>query len=142
MHTRHCSTSNSIQPHGTGVLRAVATEAIGYQQHVGEYGTHWNFFLTLALTTQPVAAVRAQMWCKDDLVGAAGLLLAVLHEWMLLSWGVLEVVLAETRGPGWGSMNKEGLLSLPGYMALALMAAWAGRRVACWYASRVVFIMV
>lgn len=115
----------------------MATEAVGYQQHVGEYGTHWNFFLTLALTTQPVAALLARNPLQshnDSSLLAAGLLVAAMHEGMLCAGG-LALVMQNPRGPGWASLNKEGLLSLPGYLALALVAAWTGRRVAQWCAA-------
>ncbi|KAA0162884.1 hypothetical protein FNF28_04519 [Cafeteria roenbergensis] len=32
-----------------GLLRLAGTAATNYQTHVGEYGAHWNFFVTLAL---------------------------------------------------------------------------------------------
>lgn len=32
----------------TGAGRALSTHSLDYQNHVGEYGVHWNFFLTLA----------------------------------------------------------------------------------------------
>ena len=31
-----------------GLLRTVAIKALGYPDHITEYGLHWNFFLTLA----------------------------------------------------------------------------------------------
>ena len=34
------------------------TKAAGYQEHVGEYGEHWNFFFTLAAVAALTAAVR------------------------------------------------------------------------------------
>jgi hypothetical protein len=31
-----------------GVIRVMATKGVNYQEHVTEYGTHWNFSFTLA----------------------------------------------------------------------------------------------
>lgn len=32
-----------------GCARLVATRGVEYQEHVSEYGVHWNFFFTLAI---------------------------------------------------------------------------------------------
>lgn len=32
-----------------GLARTVIVKTLGYQEHVSEYGIHWNFFITLAV---------------------------------------------------------------------------------------------
>ena len=41
-----------------GFARLAMTKAAGYQEHVGEYGEHWNFFFTLAAVALLTAVVR------------------------------------------------------------------------------------
>lgn len=41
---------------------------------------------------------------------------------------------SQERGPGWVSLNKEGIYSLPGYLAIALLGAGVGHSVAIRYA--------
>ena len=39
-----------------GIIRFVANKGLDYQEHMSEYGIHWNFFLTLAVVT-PLASL-------------------------------------------------------------------------------------
>jgi phosphatidylinositol glycan class W len=41
-----------------GAIRLVATKGVDYQEHVSEYGVHWNFFLSLAVVAQLSVCLR------------------------------------------------------------------------------------
>jgi len=106
----------------SGLVRLVATRAVGYQEHASEYGEHWNFFLTLAAVALLTSLFRIPSRAKLPL-GAA---LLIAHQ-TALSWGGLSAIVhSEARGPGILSRNKEGLLSIPGYWALHLLSAGIG----------------
>lgn len=52
-----CDTIVGVWPLlGIGFGRIVTTKGINYQEHASEYGTHWNFFFTLAVMA--VSTVR------------------------------------------------------------------------------------
>jgi phosphatidylinositol glycan class W len=41
-----------------GVARILAVKASNYQEHVSEYGVHWNFFFSLALITITINTIN------------------------------------------------------------------------------------
>ena len=51
----------------------------------------------------------------------SGALVLCVHQ-LALSCGLMEVVHSDVRGPQLWHLNKEGLLSLPGYWALSLLS--------------------
>ncbi|KAI8470240.1 MAG: GWT1-domain-containing protein [Monoraphidium minutum] len=106
-----------------GGARLLATRAVGYQQHVGEYGVHWNFFLTVAAVGLLTLAARV----PPRLLLPAGLLAGAAHQAALSLGGLGGWVQSEARGPGWVSLNKEGVGSVAGYWAIHLLGAAAGK---------------
>lgn len=106
-----------------GAGRFFVTSGIEYQQHVSEYGVHWNFFVTLALTRLLAMIVMAVLGdCKHG-VAYATLAIMLLHQGGLLvglgRWVIAADALAEDRRTaGWLRANREGVASLPGYVAL------------------------
>ncbi|PAA46177.1 hypothetical protein BOX15_Mlig010665g2 [Macrostomum lignano] len=106
-----------------GLARTLAVKASDYQEHVTEYGVHWNFFITLAClrAVWPALSGRPGLW---SLVLAAG------HCLLVLPFGGAEFLLASgDRHLLWPLVaNKEGLMSLPPYCAIYCAGAAIGRR--------------
>lgn len=106
-----------------GMIRFFVTNEIDYQQHISEYGVHWNFFMTLA-------AVRLfGSLCIGVLPSpkyAHFLCIAIMccHE-MALQLGLSNYVMTAKRDT-FINANREGIVSIPGYIALYLIALWAG----------------
>lgn len=92
------------------------------QEHVGEYGVHWNFFASIAVVTLLAHVVRVRRAALPAL--AAGVTAA--HQ-AVLSWGGVGAwALAAERDPSsLLDLNKEGLASVLGYWALHLWGAAA-----------------
>eukprot|EP00775_Hariotina_reticulata_P002159 gene2159-2477_t len=121
-----------------GCGRLVATSAVGYQQHLGEYGLHWNFFHTIAV----VSLLTLALPVPPAWLGPMGLAVLALHQLLLSadlhltaegslsSWLQAEVSEQQRRTASFWVANKEGLGSLPGYWALHLLGAAVGHHMA------------
>ena len=109
-----------------GVARIVATRAISYHSHVGEYGLHWNFFLTLAVVKAVGILISARA------AGVVSASLALSYQFALSLAGLQDYVNADHHDEDdKGSlfrMNKEGIVSLVGYVALHSLARFYARQ--------------
>ncbi|KAF5328422.1 hypothetical protein D9619_013274 [Psilocybe cf. subviscida] len=138
-----------------GLARLVLVKASDYPEHVAEYGTHWNFFLTLAaVAVGQVVVVRG----VSGLLGVVGGVFngkrsiggVVGPGPMVMGMGVAlgQYILLHPRGLGFEpyvlsdtprttllfsaslrqiiDSNREGLVSLPGYLAIHLLGMAAG----------------
>lgn len=110
-----------------GVARFTATNELDYQQHVSEYGVHWNFFLTLAITkclgTLIIGAVASLRYLK-----VVAIALLFVHE-MILHVGATQYVIdpeKQVQRDGFLNANREGICSILGYVSLYLMAVYVG----------------
>ena len=108
-------------------VRALSTAATGYHVPVGEYGRHWNFFATLAVVT----AVAHVAPLPTGHSATAGALTLAAHQWALTGPGgprLTRWITSEDRGESFVEENKEGIGSIPGYLALYYLGVAVGVR--------------
>eukprot|EP00955_Chlamydomonas_euryale_P100034 365255-Chlamydomonas_euryale.AAC.13 len=123
-----------------GVGRLASVKLLGYQEHIGEYGAHWNFFCTIAVVTIIVNTIRVPpRWmglvallvsCREPNEYACTLSehavasLQPCHSYQqkfcLHLVGLGSWALSSERGTDLLSLNKEGVVSSLGYWALHL----------------------
>eukprot|EP00300_Choanocystis_sp_HF-7_P024778 c26321_g1_i1.p1 GENE.c26321_g1_i1~~c26321_g1_i1.p1 ORF type:complete len:447 (-),score=51.77 c26321_g1_i1:14-1354(-) len=109
-----------------GLLRPVLNAAVGYPTHISEYGRHWNFFLTLLVMLLVSAAMGATLELRGWAKAALGLFLSAAFEAALTSGGLSDYVLRAPREGDFISDNREGILSLYGYIAILLVGQGIG----------------
>lgn len=109
-----------------GFSRLVLVKALGYQEHVSEYGVHWNFFATILFVRLTVKA-----WvplCSVHLRLFAALAALFAHQYMLL--GDLSSFIIDGPRDTFFSMNREGILGLVGFVAIYHIAEELGWQLA------------
>eukprot|EP01034_Spumella_vulgaris_P025495 gene25495-31963_t len=103
-----------------GAGRLVALKAINYQEHVSEYGVHWNFFVTLYCVWTG-ADVLHKLIASRTLLIVVAVVSLLAYQTILLHTSLTEYVMHAPR-VSWLSSNKEGVVSLLGYIPLYLVA--------------------
>ncbi|KAF8221827.1 GWT1-domain-containing protein [Tricholoma matsutake] len=106
-----------------GLIRVLLVKGTEYPEHESEYGTHWNFFITLALL--PVLQVMLHPVIRHIPISLIGILVAIFHQVSLSFLGMQSFVL-QTPRTGIISANKEGIASLSGYLAIHLLGLSTG----------------
>ncbi|KAI0073556.1 hypothetical protein K474DRAFT_1686168 [Panus rudis PR-1116 ss-1] len=106
-----------------GLLRTVSVKGTEYPEHQTEYGTHWNFFITLGLL--PLMQVLLHPFMVYLPISLVGVIVAISHQ-LTLSSGGLSVYVLHAPRTSLVSANKEGLVSLTGYLAIHLMGLSTG----------------
>lgn len=118
---------------GLGLARLIAVKASGYPEHISEYGVHWNFFFTLGSVSLIVSllgihnawtamVLASIILCVRSFAGATR---------DLDSWILDRVPLRRPLPDYWNFVplwirriiedNREGLLSVPGFVAIELL---------------------
>lgn len=106
-----------------GLGRLFLTKKVDYNVAEIEYGVHWNFFFTLAFTK--IFTSLLLNFFKIRYIFLNALLLIISHE-MLLQSGLQNFVIYTNRKGDIISANKEGIVSLLGYICLYLFSVYFG----------------
>ncbi|KAK0624642.1 GPI-anchored wall transfer protein 1 [Bombardia bombarda] len=101
-----------------GIVRLLSVKGLDYAEHVTEYGVHWNFFFTLGFLPPFVALFQSALRVIPSYAGLA-LLLAIVYQVVLESTPLKAFILAGPR-TDLLSMNREGIFSFFGYLAIFL----------------------
>ncbi|XP_043493469.1 uncharacterized protein At4g17910 [Polistes fuscatus] len=108
-----------------GLGRFVAIEFFGYQRHITEYGVHWNFFITLAFVKLFTRTITSTISSRYSLL--SGIWILAMHEYILTNNGLKEWILSNEPRIDFITANREGLMSIPGYVGLYLIGVAVGR---------------
>lgn len=106
-----------------GLARLVLTKQVDYNVAEIEYGVHWNFFFTLAFTKIFTSLVLN--FFKIRYIFLNALMLVLSHE-AFLQAGLQNFVIYGKRGDDLLSANKEGIVSLLGYVSIYLFSVYFG----------------
>ncbi|EXJ83470.1 hypothetical protein A1O1_07093 [Capronia coronata CBS 617.96] len=114
-----------------GFIRLWSVKGLDYAEHVTEYGVHWNFFFTLALLPPFVELADAltRLVFHGYRYDTLAVVLALAYELVLNNTDLLRYIVAAPRGPDLLSMNREGVFSFAGYLAIFLAGRGTGMRV-------------
>ncbi|KAJ6524486.1 GWT1-domain-containing protein [Mycena capillaripes] len=106
-----------------GVVRVLLVKGTEYPEHETEYGTHWNFFITLALL--PIFEVLLHPLIRVVPASLLGVGVGILQQLALSSFGLKHYVRTAPR-LNLISANKEGIASLAGYFSIYLLGLSIG----------------
>lgn len=117
--------NNSAKVLALGIVRLISVKVLGYQEHVSEYGVHWNFFITLGLLPAFMALLQPFARVSRVPMLVLGLAVAFGYEIILKNTGLLEWVLGASRTDIL-STNKEGITSFWGFLAIFMIGQSVG----------------
>ncbi|KAI2640972.1 GPI-anchored wall transfer protein 1 [Xylaria nigripes] len=101
-----------------GIVRLVSVKGLDYAEHVTEYGVHWNFFFTLGFLPTFTAISQSILKVIPSYAGLA-VIFAMAYQVLLESTPLKAFILTAPRTDLF-SMNREGICSFVGYLAIFL----------------------
>ncbi|UKK01475.2 hypothetical protein MACK_002289 [Theileria orientalis] len=99
------------------IIRTISIALLGYGVDEREYGTHWNFFYTLAITRIVLDLIHT--YCHKYVVRALPFVIVIVYELILILTGAVKKLPGLPRS-NIIYANREGLLSIPNSISGAL----------------------
>jgi phosphatidylinositol glycan class W len=115
------------------MIRLISIKSTDYQEHISEYGVHWNFFMTLAVVKlmATVLAPLVNIIPHRMSNGIVAIAIGILYQYLLSSWGLREYILYGPDGTYSRdtliSANREGIFSCFGYLSIYFIGVEFGR---------------
>ncbi|CAM9336162.1 unnamed protein product [Lampetra planeri] len=108
-----------------GLARLASVKMTNYQEHVTEYGVHWNFFFTLAIVRVLVSILLIVLPVSKS--GLFALLFCGFYQFALESTGLKAFLIHNSdREKDFLHANKEGMFSVVGYVAIYMAGVQSG----------------
>jgi phosphatidylinositol glycan class W len=104
-----------------GFGRLVILKALNYQDKSSEYGTHWNFFVTLFFVWTIADVVHKLLKFSSTLIMVLSVVLLGTYQLVLVRSNLTEFMLYGSREGSFWAANREGINSLCGFVPLYLM---------------------
>ncbi|KAJ4164888.1 hypothetical protein LMH87_006542 [Akanthomyces muscarius] len=101
-----------------GLIRFLSVKGLEYAEHTTEYGVHWNFFFTLGFLP-PFVALFQEILRFIPSYAALSMFVSGLYEFALNKTDLKAYILTAPR-VDLISMNREGIFSFLGYLAIFL----------------------
>mmetsp|Transcript_15452 Transcript_15452/g.17969 ORF Transcript_15452/g.17969 Transcript_15452/m.17969 type:complete len:558 (+) Transcript_15452:112-1785(+) len=130
-----------------GFVRLITTKGLEYQEHVSEYGTHWNFFFTLLVVNIACTLIRSSTWKILNVPIITWLVILIAYQYLLSVEQLQNYIIHAPRACTYDggeytyffmdkapsllcdlfAANREGILGCIGYIVLYLASEDVGR---------------
>ncbi|XP_066118867.1 phosphatidylinositol-glycan biosynthesis class W protein isoform X1 [Saccopteryx bilineata] len=111
-----------------GIGRLIIVKSIGYQEHLTEYGLHWNFFFTLIVVKLITSLLL--IFFPPNKSWIVAISITVLYQLALDLTPLKRLILHGTDGSGTRvglfNANREGIISTLGYVAIHMAGVQTG----------------
>ena len=106
-----------------GVIRTIVIKAVNYQEHVSEYGVHWNFFITIAVVTIAASLLPRSLHQFAHYIALA---IMILYEILIKKLYLQEYIIGNIERVTFLDKNKEGIFQCFGYLSCYLCGMGLG----------------